>query len=191
MAVEAGTIIVLNGTASAGKTSICRALQSRMDAPYLNAGIDRFLGMLPGRYLERPLWADVMGLFDRPGATGSRLISAMHHAIAALALRGCSVVADHVMVDPRWVSECAALFRDLPAYFIGVRCPLDVVVRRERERGDRTLGEAELQFPLVHRHATYDLELDTSALTPDECADAIRRLVASTPPRAFRALAAA
>jgi len=190
-AFRPGTIVVLNGTASAGKTSIARALQTQMDEPFLDAGIDRFLGMLPARYLERPLWEDVMGLFDRPGTVGWQLISAMHHAIAALAGRGCSVVADHVMVETAWVTECARLFADLPAYFVAVRCPLDVVVRRERERGDRTLGEARLQYPLVHRHGAYDVEVDTSLMSAVECAAAIRRHIETRPPEAFRALAAA
>lgn len=192
MAVEPGTIVLRNGTASSGKTSICRALQELMPDAWLNAGIDRFLAMLPARYLERPLWAVVMGLFDRPGAAGSVLISGMHQAIAALARSGSSIVADHVMVDPSWLAECAALYRDLPAWFVGVRIPLDVVVRRERDRGDRTLSEAALQHPLVHRHAIYDFEIDTSVLSAQQAGAAIRdRITAGPAPSAFRQLAAA
>jgi chloramphenicol 3-O phosphotransferase len=192
VAVEPGTIVLLNGTASSGKTSIARALQELMPDVWLNAGIDRFLAMLPARYLEWPLWSDVMGRFDRPGAVGSVLISGMHHAIDALARSGTSVVADHVLVDPAWIAECATLYRDLPAWFVGVRIPLDVVVRRELERGDRDVGEAELQHPLVHRHGIYDFEVDTSVLTAKEAAAAIRDRIAAGPaPSAFRRLATA
>lgn len=144
MAVEPGTIVLLNGTASSGKTSIARALQELMPDVWLNAGVDRFLAMLPARYLEWPLWSDVMGRFDRPGAVGSVLI------------------------------------------------PLDVVVRRELERGNRDVGEAELQHPLVHRHGIYDFEVDTSVLTAPQAAAAIRDRIAAGPaPSAFRQLAAA
>ena len=54
-----GTIIILNGTSSSGKTSIVKALQEVLDEPYLDAGIDKFLFMLPKRYLNEPLWHQV------------------------------------------------------------------------------------------------------------------------------------
>ena len=44
-----GTIIVLNGASSSGKTSILRAIQRMAPEPYLDAGIDRFIWMLPER----------------------------------------------------------------------------------------------------------------------------------------------
>lgn len=38
--INAGNVVLLNGTSSAGKTSIALALQEIMDAPYVYAGID-------------------------------------------------------------------------------------------------------------------------------------------------------
>lgn len=38
-----GNIILLNGTSSAGKTTIAQAIQEVMEAPYLHMGIDQFL----------------------------------------------------------------------------------------------------------------------------------------------------
>jgi chloramphenicol 3-O phosphotransferase len=38
---------MLNGSSSAGKTSVARALQAVMDAPYLRLGVDEFLPGLP------------------------------------------------------------------------------------------------------------------------------------------------
>ena len=187
-----GTILILNGASSSGKTSIIKALQTTLDAPYLNAGLDKFLFMLPSRYLNRPLWDDVMGHADSAGELGHTLVSGMHHAIAALSRRGNNVLADHVLVEPRWIAECAALFADLPAHLIGVRCPLDVLERREHDRKDRTLGQARAQFDLVHAHGIYDVEVDTSLNTPDECAEQIAEYLAtSKKPSAFRTLRAA
>ena len=185
-----GTIVILNGTSSSGKTSLVRSLQDRLDVPLLDAGIDRFLWMLPKRYLNPPLWDDVLGRATEAGATGQVLVSGMHHAIAALARAGNHVVADHVLVDPRWVDECARLYRDLPAYLIGVRCPLAVLEQREQQRQDRTLGQARAQFDLVHAHGVYDLEVDTSLASPEQCAQQIMELLRSArPPQAFRILA--
>ncbi len=182
-----GTIIVINGASSSGKTSIVQALQDRLDAPYLDMGVDRFLFMMPKRYLNRPLWDDVLGNADRAGETGRVLFSGMHHAIAAAARAGLNVIADHVLVEKHWVDECAALFADLSAYLIGIQCPLEVLEKRERQRKDRTLGQARAQFPLIHQYATYDLEVDSSVLTPGQCADKIMTRLQS-PPKALKRL---
>lgn len=183
-----GTIIFLNGASSSGKTCILHALQTMLVEPYLNAGIDKFIWILPERYLDRPLWDDVLGRATEAGEIGQRLFSSMHHVIAKLSRAGLNVVADHVLVEPAWVRECAILFADLPAYLIGIRCPLDILEERERERKDRTLGQARVQFERVHAHAAYDLEVDTSQLSPEECACLIQEHIAHHPPRAFRQL---
>jgi chloramphenicol 3-O phosphotransferase len=185
-----GTIIMLNGASSSGKTSTLRALQELMPEPYLDAGIDKFIWMLPKRYLDRPLWDEVLGLNTRAGPVGHALFSGMHHAIAALSRAGNPVVADHVLVEPRWVEECARLFVGLPAFLVGIRCPIEVLEKREKQRNDRTWGQAREQFEAVHSHVVYDLEVDTSVSTPQECAQQIKaRLMAGEPPQAFRWLA--
>jgi chloramphenicol 3-O phosphotransferase len=184
-----GTIVVLNGASSSGKTSILRALQELMPEPYLDAGIDKFIWMLPKRFLDRPLWDEVLGLNLRAGPVGHLLFSGMHHAIAALPRAGNHVVADHVLVEPRWAAECAELFAGLPAYLVGIRCPLEVLEQREKQRKDRTWGQAREQFEAVHAHGVYDLEVDTSLHSPQECAQQIRaRLQAGDPPQAFKRL---
>jgi chloramphenicol 3-O phosphotransferase len=184
----AGRIIVINGVSSSGKTSILRALQGMQDKPWLDMGIDRFIFMLPKRYLDRPLWDDVLGKASESGATGQRLVSAMHHAIAAAASTGFDIVADHVLVESAWVEECTRLFAGRPAYLVGIRCPLEILEERERARKDRTLGQARAQFDVIHRYCRYDLEVDTSNFTPEECAaQIIARL--ETPPNALELLA--
>ncbi len=179
-----GTIIVINGTSSSGKTSIVRALQERLDPPYLDMGVDRFIFMLPKRYLNRPLWDDVLGNADHAGETGRVLFSGMHHAIAAAARAGLNVLVDHVLVEKEWVDECTRLFADLPAYLIGIQCPLDVLEERERSRKDRTLGQARVQYPVIHKYVSYDLEVDTSVLTVEQCAERIMERM-KRPPEAF------
>lgn len=145
-----GKIILLNGTSSSGKTCILHALQDIMEEPYLDTGIDKFIWMLPERYLERPLWDDILGLATSTGELGHRLMGGMHQAIATLSKSGLNVVADHVLVEPGWLDDCVRLFAELPAYFIGIRCPLEVLIEREKSRKNRTLGQAEAQFPLMH-----------------------------------------
>jgi chloramphenicol 3-O phosphotransferase len=96
------TIIFINGTSSSGKTSLLNALPNKLEEPYLDMGIDRFIWMLPKRYLDRPLWDDVLGKAVHSGPLGRVLFSGMHHAIAASAGRGLNVIADHVFVKKAW-----------------------------------------------------------------------------------------
>jgi chloramphenicol 3-O phosphotransferase len=67
-----GTIVLLNGTSSSGKTSIVRALQARMDEPWLHTGIDEHAPRLPVKFVSvtggpRPVFSDYTTLvYDRP-----------------------------------------------------------------------------------------------------------------------------
>jgi chloramphenicol 3-O phosphotransferase len=111
----------------------------------------------------------------------------MHHAIAALSKSGINVLADHVLVEQSWVDHCAGLFSKLPAYLIGVQCPLEILENRERNRKNRTLGQAKLQYSAIHKFTVYDLEVDTSVLTPEQCAQAILARIKESP-EAFKRL---
>ena len=187
--MKPGKIILLNGTSSAGKTSILKELQRILPEPYLDAGIDKFIWMLPSRYLDRPLWDEVLGLAIEAGDMGHRLVSGMHHSLAALSRTGLNVIADHVLVEPAWVTECTQLLSGLPAYLIGIRCPLEIVEERERSRRDRTLGQARAQFERVHQFCVYDLEVDTAASSVEESAQQIAAFLQSNPePAALRQL---
>jgi chloramphenicol 3-O phosphotransferase len=184
-----GRVIILNGASSSGKTSILNKLQGLFEDPYLNVGIDKFIWMLPKRYLDRPLWDDVLGMATKAGAMGNRLFSSMHKVIQLLSLEGVNVIADHVLVEPEWVEECARLFAPLPAYLVGVQCPLEVLIQREAARKDRTLGQAAAQFPLVHKDLIYDLVVDTSLLSVEDCALQIKETIdRAEPPHAFSQL---
>lgn len=45
--------------------------------------------------------------------------------------------------------------------------------RREKERGDREIGNAEWQFPILHPQDTYDITVDTFENSAEECTDQI------------------
>jgi len=176
-----GHVILLNGTSSAGKSTLAKALQTVLSEPYLHVGIDTLVFALPKRYLYPPLWQEVFkytwppagsddGLVIEAAPLGHQLIAGLHHTVAALAQTGNNVIVDHVLLEPKWVQECATVLGPLPALFVGVYCPLAVVEQREQDRKDRTLGQARAQFYKVHAHGVYDLTVDTSAATAEECA---------------------
>lgn len=174
-----GTVIILNGASSAGKTSLLRAIQTVMERPFLDAGLDRFIGMMPERYVEMPTWREMFGRMYRAGPLGNRLVKGMHQAVASLAVTGWNVVADHVFIEREWVYDLATCMSGLRAWLIGVHCPLELLAARERERGDRLIDQAALHFQLAHRHGLYDLEIDTSTAPPDVLANRIKEMVES------------
>jgi len=178
-----GKIILLNGASSAGKSSIVRALQTILNEAYLEAGIDKFLFMLPTDYLMKAhLWHEVIGyergtndeLLPKVGNHGHQLMRGMHRAITGLAQTGNNVVADHVLLDKLWLADCLQVFEGFEVLFVGVMCPLNVLEAREKDRGDRTLGQAKGQAGIIHQNCIYDLEVDTSKLSAAECAEHIK-----------------
>ena len=188
-AALSGKIIFLNGTSSSGKTTLIRGLQEALEEPFLEMGLDKFIWMLPKRYLNPPLWDDILGKADVAGAFGHQLVYAMHHAILNMAKSGMNILADHVLVEPAWIEDCAKLFCDQDAYLIGLRCELAILEQRESDRQDRTLGQARKQYYQVHAHGMYDFEVDTGIYQPGENIRQIIDYVCSgTTPSAFKNL---
>lgn len=186
-----GRIILINGTSSSGKTTLVKRLQSILPELWLEMGIDRFAYALPDRVLGQPTWPQLFRYVRRDGqsdgpftiettALGRQFISGIHATAASLADAGLNVIVDHVLLERAWLEECARMWAPFSVLFVGVRCPLGVVLRRELERKDRTLGQAEAQFGVVHGWGAYDVEVDTSVLSPDEAVARIGRALASS-----------
>lgn len=190
----AGTVIILNGTSSAGKTTLARALQEALAEPYLCLGIDTFISMLPERYFSDELssdstittfvahtdsagpWAELtLGTVER------RVFRAMYSAVAALANRDINVIFDDVMTEPAFLQEAVIALHGLRVLFVGVRCPLAVVEQRERERDDRFVGIARGLFDRVHAHGTYDLEVETAQRSVEQCVESVLHALRCAP----------
>jgi chloramphenicol 3-O phosphotransferase len=180
--MTSGQLIILNGASSAGKSSILHVLQDTLTEPYLECGIDKFLWMLPERYLNRPLWYEIIAtqhppnrdLYFTSNPLGDQLIYGMHRAIAALVQTGNNVLVDHVLIERHWLTDCVEQLAGFTPLFVGVLCPLELLERREHDRKDRTLGQARAHETVVHAHGIYDLEVDTSLNSPEACAQQIR-----------------
>lgn len=206
---SSGQIVILNGAPRSGKSSIAAVIQETFDGPWINLGVDTFFRATPQRY--RP------GIGLRPGG-GERpdleplvpvLYAAMYESIAAHSRQGLNVVVDvghhdAYAVPRRILADCARRLAGLPVLFVGVRCPIEVIMERRHVsqpgREDQYLiGTPDEPVPPpvrrwqdeVHIPGIYDLEVDTSLLSPEDCASAIRtRLDEGPPGAAFQQLAA-
>jgi chloramphenicol 3-O phosphotransferase len=201
MSEAPGQIVLLNGVPRAGKSSIAAAIQASWPGVWMNLGLDHFKAMTPERYQP--------GIGLRPGGEAPdleplvvSLYLAMYEAMAAHSRRGVNVVADVGHHDgysvPRGIlPACARVLEGLPALFVGVRCPIEVILaRREATWGQRFDADGSGMRPvllfqeLVHTPGIYDLEVDTSQMSPEACAEAIRRRLDEGPaPRALQRLA--
>jgi hypothetical protein len=101
------------------------------------------------------------------------MVAGFYAAVAAVADAGNNVVVDTLMGDPFDASECASRLRHLDVLMVGVHCPLAVLEEREKARGDRPHGLARGELSRVHLYASYDLEIDSSERSPQDCARAI------------------
>jgi chloramphenicol 3-O phosphotransferase len=64
--------------------------------------------------------------------------------------------------------------------WVGVYCDMDVSSARELARGDRAVGTATYEAPLVHLGFDYDVTVDTTSNSPDQAAAiVVKKLSAS------------
>lgn len=163
-------ILFLNGTSSSGKTTTCEAFQKLWHEPTYYASCDKFIFMLPPHVLQ----SDAI----RPDAL-LPIISAFHQSLPHIAACGLPVITDHVLESEQWLIECAQSLKEYDVLFVGVKCPLEELERREIARGDRQIGFARMQYERVHRYGDYDFEIDTDRNTPEECAAQLKELLLS------------
>jgi len=196
-----GRIVILNGAPRAGKSSIAAAVQAELPGPWINLGVDAQNRALPKTLLP--------GIGLRPGGERPdlepvvvRLYTALYQTIAAHARQGFDVVVDvghhdHYSRPLGILPACARLLGGLDVLFVGVHCPLDVIMARRNAQPDSLYVKGEgVPAPVqrwhdaVHVPGIYDLELDTGRLSPSDCVARIGQALAAPPrPTAFARLA--
>ncbi len=175
---SSGRVIYLNGTSSAGKTTLAQALLDVLEEPYLYFSINLFDEIPSRKQIKRGLIPDIRYL--ELGFT---------RCIAALAGSGNNVIVDDVIAPPRHLPagqefdvldllrQRVMMLNSFDVLFVKVFCPLNELERREIARGDRKVGLARSQYDMVHRYAVYDVEVNTSTETPEDAAARVLKAV--------------
>jgi chloramphenicol 3-O phosphotransferase len=187
--MAAGRIILLNGSSSAGKTTLAITLQQLLRDPWHHIALDQFRDGMGGRYRglnSPPGTPGARGLNVVPvshgndrvtevqfGDLGKQVLRGMRRAIAAFAAEGNNVIIDDLMFEPGFLFDYLNALAGFEVLFVGVRCPIDVVNAREAKRPGRFPGTATSHFDVVHQHCVYDIEVDTGTATPRQCAEQI------------------
>lgn len=163
-----GKIIFLNGTSSAGKSSLATKIQEVLEDKFYHVQLDTFLDMIHEKYFD----SDFVN-------NENEAASIMHNFIVALSRAGKNVIVDTVIENHHesWLKECVELLHELPVTFVKVICPLQELERRELERGDRELGQAKWQLGHMDFNDIYDLEVDTYENSIEECVKLIKNKI--------------
>jgi chloramphenicol 3-O phosphotransferase len=183
--MTAGSVIVLNGPSSSGKTTLAAALQRQFAAEgqcWFIYAMDDYFGKVPfdwvtaGKHVgsraeEGVILEIVDGQFQmRMGPIGRQVLAAWRGAVGAAARAGLNVIADDVVLTDEewrgWQTELAGI----DAHWVRVQIALDVLVAREEARGNRMIGHAQAQYEDSYRYPAYDAEVDTGLLDPEAAA---------------------
>lgn len=194
-----GRIVILNGAPRAGKSSIAAAV-TRLPGQWINLGVDEMRKRTPDNLQP--------GIGLRPGGERpdlepaiQRLYRELYGDIARNARAGFDVVVDVGHHD--WysrqlgiLSASARQLSGLPVLFVGVRCPVEVIMARRNAAPDGYVAGPGVPEPVarwqqaVHQPGLYDLEVDSSVMTPERVAETIAAALAAPPsPSAFEKLA--
>lgn len=168
------TLLIINGTSSAGKSTLARAFQAQSSRQWMRLALDDFFDMFPpgANYTNVPY---------------ERFLDNFYRTVAQWAGDGFDLIVDTVFEREACVQMMLEYLQAFRIYLIGLHCPLAEVERREQARGNRPAGLARQQFQQVHLYTSYDLELSSFQTLPEANVRQVQALL-QTVPRAFRAM---
>lgn len=150
MAQSRGRIVLLNGTSSAGKSTLAKALRIRLEPQFHYYASDQLADTG-----FRPLDKDVR--FRRRES----FFEGFHRSIPAFAEAGLDLLVEHIVERQSWADDLKALLSPFDVFWVGVHAPVAEIERRERLRGDRQIGEGVYHLK-THSFCRYDVEVDTT-----------------------------
>jgi chloramphenicol 3-O phosphotransferase len=161
-----GRIILLNGTSSAGKSTLATLLREALDEPFCYFSSDQ---LADGGFRTRKHQIRDTGT----PSERDQFFDGFHRAIAAFSEAGNDMIVEHIVEQQSWAEQLRQLFAGRDIFWVGVHAPLEVLKSREIERGNRSMGEAEFHLK-THAFCSYDIEVDTTD-APGEIVDKIVR----------------
>jgi chloramphenicol 3-O phosphotransferase len=179
-----GTIILLNGASSAGKSTLARALQATLPLPFWHYSIDHLLlaGVLPRHRIDAAEfpWSHLR----------ASVFEGFHRSIPAFVDAGNHLLVEHIVETRDWMNRLLLLLEGRDVFFVGLRCPVAELERRELARGDRRLGEARSDDAITHSFGEYDFEVQTTAAPEDNARAVASAWSSRSAPSAFNRMLA-
>ncbi len=142
--------MLLNGPSSAGKSSIAKAMQKKLNDSGKTAvvvSIDDYLRMTA----QEPIWED-----DVFAVTPD-----MCREISDALRQGKLVIVDHVITSARIFDALMEAIAGAAMKTVLVTCGPDVLRKREAIRGERCIGSAEASLRYLYPRTGYDQAVDS------------------------------
>ena len=156
-------ILVLNGPSSSGKSTLSKVLRALIEDEknerYAIISIDDFMKIST----EETIYED--DVFEISGDMCAAALEALQTSPG--------VIVDHVITSERIFRQLTDALGAHGILFVHVACPLNVLLQREDARKNRCPGSAESSYTYLFPKEGYDLTVDTSVLSPAECAKVI------------------
>jgi chloramphenicol 3-O phosphotransferase len=144
-----GRIILLNGTSSAGKSILAKALRPRLEPQFCFYASDQLAD------------ADFRPIESEARTAGrKKFFEGFHRSIPTFAAAGLDLLVEHIVEEQSWADDLAQLLALFDTFWVGVHAPLSELERREQLRGDRQIGEAAYHLK-THSFCKYDVEVDS------------------------------
>ena len=148
--VSGNKLLLLNGPSSAGKSSIAGELQRelrRYGADPVIISIDDYMKI----GTDEEIWED--DVFE--------VMPDMCRDITPALQQGKWVIVDHVITSARIYDALLDAAAGFDVVKVLVSCSLEILLKRERERGNRFAGSAEASLKYLYPKDEYDLRIDS------------------------------
>ena len=195
----AGKIIILNGTSSAGKSTVAKELKNMLNNYFLTS-IDDFMTGLPdslhgysdqsdpGDYAcHTKLSEDGRVILDFTiTPKGYLWFGRFLKGIDAMCSEDVGIIFDMIVPDEKMLLFLADHLKNHEVYFVCIRCTEEIRKQREAQRGDRGVGMYLLNADYIYNHCRHDIEVDTSMQSAHSAALEIKNKLENIEPSIFK-----
>ena len=193
--INSGTVIILNGPSSAGKSSIQKEFQYLMMPDlWIKLGIDMLFdkpmpditlqnlsfwqARNPIRWVETTTDKNGLSLVTLfTGEQGDNVTYGMNSAIAAYANAGCNIIVDYIAYKKEWIDDLRAKLNDVKTVWVKVEIPLELLEEREAARGTSPKGHGRSHYDVVHWDVNYDFKVNSATDSAHAIAQKIKNYV--------------
>ncbi len=155
-------VILLNGPSSAGKSTLSGELQRKLAGTGVEAeiiSIDDYMITDP----KETIYED--DIYE--------IMPAMCEGMKNALMKGRSVIVDHAITSERIFEAFMDAAKGYEVLTVKVTCDLEILLRREQERGDRCPGSAEVSLQYLWPKEGYDLCVDSGKCSAVDNAERI------------------
>ena len=155
-------IILLNGPSSSGKSTLSKTLQKLFKEngkQYEIVSIDDFMKISTSETIYED---DVFEISQD-----------MCNATIELLEKADGVIVDHVITSERIFKQFLETAKPFNYVLVHVTCPLNILLQREKERGNRCISSSQNSYDYLYPKDGYDVIVDTNLLSKEECSQTI------------------